>query len=1091
MTFITKKTPCLKPRTATINVGVMIMFILFLTSFASATTFTRSVDYENNDLTAVFTNWWGLGGEQGRMTLTSHELDEKNEIKTLQVGLGKQIVMTYDFEFNEKLTDVLNDVTYTDMRTGRLIDREWSYVYLTTETKERNICIKEIEDEKNKTQMICAEYKIEEYSENVWKPYNLKELPNGKITIGIEVDVKQGDYIDGVWNIGSKSIDRHATWSYNETLNNNSADYWTFYRSNNNGNLSWDSINGLGAIVTSWNGINFARNGTNNRFPLNYSAVIKISNFTSIYTEGSLNLGMMVNDTDSRDEIIQNGISLIIGTNYVRIEQQDGGNTTKVGTNQVLANFSTTNSPDTFYNFSMNRTGWVMTFYKDGNLLGSATINGTSLQGNITANKTFHTGFGTSSRDGDDTYLKSLYIVDNNPLPEVTLTSPTEFQKLTDKDLTFDCKATNDFKVQNITLYLNNSVNGTNTSVFNNTATTFTRSLADGYYSWNCGACDNATTPQCANGTARYFWIDTTPPTILVTSGNGTQNYGDISTNHTLNITFTDTNLDNCWINYNGTNQTFDCTSGVDSPVNFTLQYNLYNATIWANDTFGNENSSFVSWDYRVFETNRTFSNETLSGSIEDFSINVTLGNETEIVSAIFVYNGTNTSSVITSIGNFRLITIDDFEIPIFSSTENISFYWEILLSDGTNFSTYTSTHLVSVLKLDNCSTYTFQLANISLFDEETLQLIRGDIEVYYSILNKPNYNSIKNLSGIFENISNTLICSDINLSNQNLAYSTEIRYSSEKGLFDDVGYAKEFYHIQRADIGELITISLYDLHLNETTEFEIEYQNEDLVKVANAIVQLQRKYIAEDIYRVVEAPITSNEGTAVLHIDLNTNKYKITIIKDGVVLDIFDNIVFVCDNVLSGQCEQKLYGSIDPTNDIPLETIQDFSYTLSEVNNTITIDFSIPSGVPSNINFLMYQSDQFGTTTLCNRTIISSAGSTSCIYNNTITDSYLDLILTRDGNVISSRTYIVQEADGVDFLDNNFFIVFIFLISIVGMAFTSPEWIIMNSVIVFVISGALWLLNGMNFVMGLGGLAWLILGAGILIFKLTKQEDR
>lgn len=607
---------------------------------------------------------------------------------------------------------------------------------------------------------------------------------------------------------------------------------------------------------------------------------------------------------------------------------------------------------------------------------------------------------------------------------------------------------------------------------------------------WNMEYCDSD--GDCGFSPAnRTFSMDKTPPTILVTSGNGTINYQEFSTNHTLNYTITDTNLQSCWMNYNSTNRTIPCTSGVDSPVNFTLQYNLYNATIWANDSLGNTENRFVSWDYGVFETNRTFSNETLSGSIEDFSINVTLGNETEIVSAIFVYNGTNTSSVITSIGNFRLITIDDFEIPIFSSAENISFYWEILLSDGTNFSTYTSTHLVSVLKLDNCSTYTFQLANISLFDEETLQLIRGDIEVYYSILNKPNYNSIKNLSGIFENVSNTLICSDINLSNQNLAYSTEIRYSSEKGLFDDVGYAKEFYHIQKADIGELITISLYDLHLNETTEFEIEYQNEDLVRVANAVVQLQRKYIAEDIYRVVEAPITSNEGTAVLHIDLNTNKYKITIIKDGVVLDIFDNIVFVCDNVLSGQCEQKLYGSIDPTNDIPLETIQDFSYTLSEVNNTITIDFSIPSGVPSNINFLMYQSDQFGTTTLCNRTIISSAGSTSCIYNNTITDSYLDLILTRDGNVISSRTYIVQEADGVDFLDNNFFIVFIFLISIVGMAFTSPEWIIMNSVIVFVISGALWLLNGMNFVMGLGGLAWLILGAGILIFKLTKQEDR
>ena len=623
-----------------------------------------------------------------------------------------------------------------------------------------------------------------------------------------------------------------------------------------------------------------------------------------------------------------------------------------------------------------------------------------------------------------------------------------------------------------------------------NTTKTFYNTYPTGTYNWNMLYCDSD--GVCGFATSnRTFSMDTNPPTISISSGNGTQTYGNINTNHTLNYTITDTNLDDCWLSYNSTNRTIPCTSGAINTTNFTLQYNLWNATLWANDTLGNTASQFVNWSYKVFETNRTFSNETLSGSIEDFSINVTLYNETEIVSATFVYNGTNTSSVITSVGDFRLIIIDDFEIPVYSSAQNISFYWEIILSDGTNFTTYASTHLVNILNLDNCSVYTFQLANISLFDEETLELIRGDIEVYYSILNKPNYNSLKNLSGIFENVSNTLICSDINLSNQNLAYSSEIRYSSDKGVFDDVGYSKEFYHIQKADIGESIAISLYDLHLNETTEFEIEYQNENLVRVANAVIQLQRKYISEDIYRVVEAPITSNEGTAVLHLDLNTNKYKITVSKDGVVLDTFDNIVFICENELSGTCKQKLYGSIDPTNDIPLETILDFTYTLSEVNNTITIDFSIPTGVPSNINFLMYQSDQFGTTTLCNRTIISSAGSTSCTYNNTITDSYLDLILTRDGNVIFSRTYIVPEADGIDFLDNNFFIVFIFLISIVGMAFTSPEWIIMNSVIVFVISGALWLLNGMNFVMGLGGLAWLILGAGILIFKLTKQEDR
>jgi hypothetical protein len=58
-------------------------------------------------------------------------------------------------------------------------------------------------------------------------------------------------------------------------------------------------------------------------------------------------------------------------------------------------------------------------------------------------------------------------------------------------------------------------------------------------------------------------------------------------------------------------------------------------------------------------------------------------------------------------------------------------------------------------------------------------------------------------------------------------------------------------------------------------------------------------------------------------------------------------------------------------------------------------------------------------------------------------------------------------------------------------MAFTSPEWIIVNSVITMLMAGSLWLLNGLNFVIGLGGLMWLVIAAGILIMKISKQEDR
>jgi hypothetical protein len=183
--------------------------------------------------------------------------------------------------------------------------------------------------------------------------------------------------------------------------------------------------------------------------------------------------------------------------------------------------------------------------------------------------------------------------------------------------------------------------------------------------------------------------------------------------------------------------------------------------------------------------------------------------------------------------------------------------------------------------------------------------------------------------------------------------------------------------------------------------------------------------------------------------------------------------------------------GTINPRNDIQIDTIRDFSYSITRVNNTITLSFSIPSGVPSSINMQLIQKDQFGSYEMCNQTTLSSAGSISCNFNNTIGDSYIDLRIYKDGEPMAIESYIIPETNGVDFLGNNYIIIVVLLLSVVGMALTSPEWIIINGIIVMVIAGALWLVNGLDFVMGLGSLMWLIIAAGILIFKLAKQEDR
>lgn len=538
-------------------------------------------------------------------------------------------------------------------------------------------------------------------------------------------------------------------------------------------------------------------------------------------------------------------------------------------------------------------------------------------------------------------------------------------------------------------------------------------------------------------------------------------------------------------INVTATRGNTLCVSGNPTVVNFTLT-NQKNLTLYANDTSGNLASEVINWDYKVFENSFSYNNQTQAGGQEDFTLNTTLSGGYDISSAIFVWgNLTQIPNIIQS-GNNIILSIENYQIQAFPVDTNVSIYFNITLNDSSVISTMIQNQLVGAILLDNCSTYTYPLFNISLFDEASKTPLLGDIEIDYTLLNVPAYSNINSISFGVTNKSSVRICSVVDLSGQNFVQSVEIRYVAD-------GYEPELYNIQRANITTSATnVSLYDLNSSDSTKFKITYQDSTFNFIDGAIIQLQRKYISEGIYETVEAPLTSLDGTSIVHIDLNSIKYRATVVKNGVVLDEFDDLVFQCQSELTGECEQKLLGKINPQNDVSLDNVLDFYYTEPILNNgTITLSFSVPSGTPASINLVLEQKDQFANKTICNKTVVSSAGSISCTYSETLGDSYIDLYLYKDGQPIAIKTYIVHPSSGLDWLGNNYIFILIILLSLVGMALSSPEWIIINGIITMVISGALFLASGLDFVMGLGNIMWLVIAALILIAKISKQEDR
>lgn len=141
------------------------------------------------------------------------------------------------------------------------------------------------------------------------------------------------------------------------------------------------------------------------------------------------------------------------------------------------------------------------------------------------------------------TYTNNWTLIENTTIPAGT------------KNVTFSFQNTNAF--YSSALFLDDVTIGVGGS---SVTQTWNRTI-DSSTLWNVQACDSD--GDCGFATSNYtVLLDTSKPAIVINSGNGTQSYGSLSINHTVNTTITDSNLDTCWYGYNNTNTTFSCSTG-------------------------------------------------------------------------------------------------------------------------------------------------------------------------------------------------------------------------------------------------------------------------------------------------------------------------------------------------------------------------------------------------------------------------------------------------------------------------------------------------------------------------------------------------
>jgi hypothetical protein len=145
--------------------------------------------------------------------------------------------------------------------------------------------------------------------------------------------------------------------------------------------------------------------------------------------------------------------------------------------------------------------------------------------------------------------INVIPIPDNAPV--VTLNSPANDTTYTTSPVSidFNCTASDDINLVNVSLIIDGSINLTNISGINNSDYIFSPSaFSDGSYTWSCRGIDNAS--QSTQPTARDFLVDGTNPNITITAPVDNFNVTEFNETITLNWTAEDNNIDTCFYNF-------------------------------------------------------------------------------------------------------------------------------------------------------------------------------------------------------------------------------------------------------------------------------------------------------------------------------------------------------------------------------------------------------------------------------------------------------------------------------------------------------------------------------------------------------------
>lgn len=869
--------------------------------------FNDRLVYSKNDLKVSLENWWGLGKTIGTAELSSHS--SVSEIRNVIRGKNRE-VMYYDFNFSEEYIGGLGDVEFINSVTGEEINKDYYFAKaIYKDVIIYNQVCEDIINKQGENERVCKGIPTEQTEKKFshWERLSSNDIPSGNVRIALITDVNLNDRIDGIWTIAGKKISRHAEWT--ESLNRGIVAYYAFNETNGTITLN-NSVNNSVRNGTLFNTtLSQPNNWVTGLLGNAYSfSTNQYFNLTYIPSSTNGTISLWVNKIQDnrhllgRDDSGANSGEFELREEGARVVWKIANSTTKF---TLTGDVGLQNNTFTHIVIRWNTTGYTMfvngtlqstylviaqapdppapNFFSVGAVIRGDSVFQGSWNGSIDEYGYWNIFQNDSQVDnlfnnGTGITFQNSFPFDNNPI--VTLNNPINNSNLTSNPVTFAGTASDDRNLINVSLYLNGILNQTNSTPVNGSQTNFTLTLSDGTYNWFYNAWDNGS--QETNSSGFRFTLDTMAPIINITSPTGEIASHVIGDPLNLNWTITDPNPDVCRFSYNNINTTVTCN---DNTTTFNTVSGQQNLTFYANDTLGQSRSQVTTWTYAFLETGVTFDPNVSETSSQFFELNITTDINVLSISSILTYNGTNFTSTSTcDAGNCTISNTIDIPLVTNNASQNKSFFWTSSIFNGTSSSSIITTvrnQNVTIINLEQCDvTFTNQTLNFTVYDEQSLDRIQpfvfdGTLDFWLG------GGSVKRNNSISDSANEITLCLKPEDSTMNV--DAIIDYDEQSNLSN---YTNRFYYFDQKQINNVSEdIRMYLLQSSESTSFILKVQDESLLPVTNALIEIHRFYPGEGIFRIVQIARTDDAGKSIGFFQTETVDYKFIIKKDGVTL--------------------------------------------------------------------------------------------------------------------------------------------------------------------------------------------------------------